>query len=299
MENDLPNLLVIGSMKCGTTSLHHYLNQHPDISMSDIKEINYFIPELNHERSIEWYKNQFNSEIKYRGESSQNYSKRHLFSGVPERIRGILPNVKIIYVLRNPIDRFRSHVNEAISLGNRNKKFDPNKDIIDEIETSNYALTGKYFYQLEPYYKIFEAKNIKVVMLEDIQQTPQIIMNDIFSWLGLSNISSDQINFDQKNSFEEKRIPNFIGRLISDNFMVGNAIKNTPNSIKKLIKSRVRIKKLTSASFESIVIGPELNEKLKEIYINDLLILSSFLEKTKTNMSTLSGINRIIKSYGH
>src|SRR5687767_10224357 len=69
----LPNLVVIGAMKSATSSLHHYLNLHPEISMSETKELDFFVEDKNWPRGIEWYESQF-SAARIRGESSPNYT---------------------------------------------------------------------------------------------------------------------------------------------------------------------------------------------------------------------------------
>lgn len=76
MQPQLPNLMIIGAMKCGTTRLYSYLNQHPDIFMSEVKEINYFLKERKYDKGVDWYKNHFITEKKIRRESSQSYTKR-------------------------------------------------------------------------------------------------------------------------------------------------------------------------------------------------------------------------------
>ena len=103
----LPTFLVIGSMKCGTTSLHDYLARHPDVFMSAVKEVNFFVLERTWDKGIDWYRAQFYGRYQVRGEASQNYTKRHEFEpGVAERIRSLLPNVKLIYIVRDPVARF-------------------------------------------------------------------------------------------------------------------------------------------------------------------------------------------------
>lgn len=71
----LPNLIIIGAMKCGTTSLHSYLSLHPEIKMSRQKELDFFVDRYNWHRRIDWYQSQFKGKAKIYGKSSPNYSK--------------------------------------------------------------------------------------------------------------------------------------------------------------------------------------------------------------------------------
>src|SRR3954451_85173 len=108
-EGALPNVVVIGGLKCGTTSLHHYLNLHPQIEMSRPKELNFFVAELNWPLGTEWYASHFSRQAPVGVESSPRYTSRPRFEGVAERIRSVLGEVRLIYVVRGPIDRMLSH----------------------------------------------------------------------------------------------------------------------------------------------------------------------------------------------
>ena len=109
-EGALPNLIIIGGLKCGTTSLHHYLSLHPEIAMSRPKELNFFVAELNWPLGRDWYAAHFDPKAPVRGESSPHYTNSPAFAGVADRMRDILGEaVRLIYVVRDPIDRMLSH----------------------------------------------------------------------------------------------------------------------------------------------------------------------------------------------
>ena len=78
---------MIGGLKCGTTSLHHYLNLHPEVGMSRPKELNFFVAELNWELGADWYRSHFPADAAVRGETSPHYTNRPRFEGVAERMR--------------------------------------------------------------------------------------------------------------------------------------------------------------------------------------------------------------------
>ena len=87
----LPNLIIIGGLKCGTTSIHHYLGLHPEINMSKPKELNFFVTELNWDLGLDWYRGRFDDRFEVRGESSPHYTNLPYFTGVPERIHRAHP----------------------------------------------------------------------------------------------------------------------------------------------------------------------------------------------------------------
>ncbi len=87
----MPNLIIIGGLKCGTTSIHHYLGLHPEIHMSKPKELNFFVEELNWDLGLDWYRGRFDDRFAVRGESSPHYTNLPYFHGVAERIHAAPP----------------------------------------------------------------------------------------------------------------------------------------------------------------------------------------------------------------
>ena len=100
----LPNVLVVGAAKCGTTSLHEYLDRHPEIAMAREKELDFFVEQKNWSRGVDWYERQF-AAAPVRGESSPSYTAYPRYRGVPERIRRIVPDAKLVYLVRDPVER--------------------------------------------------------------------------------------------------------------------------------------------------------------------------------------------------
>jgi hypothetical protein len=110
----LPNLLIIGAGKCGTTSLHEYLSLHPEIYMSDTKELMFFNRDDWRDR-LEWYEAQFRT-APVRGESSPHYTMFPFVPSTPERIGELLPDARLIYVVRDPIERAIASYVELVAL---------------------------------------------------------------------------------------------------------------------------------------------------------------------------------------
>src|SRR5439155_322961 len=91
------------------SGLHYYLSLHPQISMSSPKELNFFIAERNYPRGLDWYRAHFDPRAKVRGESSPNYTAYAQHVGVPERMHSTVPEAKLLYMVRDPIDRIAAH----------------------------------------------------------------------------------------------------------------------------------------------------------------------------------------------
>jgi hypothetical protein len=165
-QGALPNLIIIGGLKCGTTSLHHYLNLHPAIAMSRPKELNFFVAELNWPLGPDWYAGYFDPSVPVRGESSPHYTNRPAFAGVAERMREVLgESARLIYVVRDPIDRMLSHYMHNVGGGYDDR---PMEEALADPESS-YVTRSRYFFQLEPYLEVFGRERIQIVSREELK----------------------------------------------------------------------------------------------------------------------------------
>jgi hypothetical protein len=198
----LPNLLVIGAGKCGTTSLHSYLDLHPEIAMSRQKELHFFAGRRSWEKGLDWYRAQFNSSAGIRGESSVTYSAYPQFEGVPQRIQSIVPEVKLIYMVRDPVQRMLSSYVHRFSDNEENRNLE---DALGEEGDQIYLARSQYHRQLQQYLEYFPLEQILVVALEDLQRRRRATLRRIFEFLGVG-AEFDSPAFDQvKHRSEFKR----------------------------------------------------------------------------------------------
>jgi Sulfotransferase family len=174
----LPNLIVIGGLKCGTTSLHHYLSLHPEVAMSRPKELNFFIAELNWELGPGWYASHFDRRAAVRGESSPHYTNRPRFGGVAERMRSLVPDARIVYVVRDPIDRLLSHYLHNLGGGYDRR---PLAEALAD-ERSAYWQRSRYAYQLDPYLAAFGAERIAIVSREELKAERPATMRRLYAF---------------------------------------------------------------------------------------------------------------------
>ncbi len=189
-EGALPNLIIIGGLKCGTTSLHHYLNLHPEIAMSRPKELNFFVSELNWPLGRDWYAGHFDPSARIRGESSPHYTNRPSFNGVPGRMRELLgSDVRLVYVVRDPIDRMLSHYLHNVGGGYEDRSL---VDALSDPESS-YVARSRYFFQVEPYLEEFGAERVQIVGREELKADRPGTMRRSFEFLGVDpNFTSEQ-----------------------------------------------------------------------------------------------------------
>lgn len=210
----LPNLVIIGAMKAGTSSLHYYLSLHPEISMSHIKELHFFTSDKmggNWSKGIEWYESNFKQFItKIRGESSTTYAWHPTFKDIPERMYTLVPDTKLVYILRDPIERIISQYVHNVSAGRETR--DVSKAVL---ENRNYIFVSSYYMQLEQYLKYYPGSNILIITLEELTKNTYQVLKRVFGFLGVDDsfYSSEFSTVHNKSS--DKTRKNWLGLLVS------------------------------------------------------------------------------------
>lgn len=208
----MPNFFIIGAQKAGTTSLYHYLKQHPQIYMSPVKEPFFFNHEIDengrsirekwggpgHVRnpkfaSIEEYSALFDGVTgeKAFGEASVLYIYA---PGTAERIKGYVPEARIVALLRNPADRAYSSFLNAVR-GGREPQSEFAQVLREEDDRIRdnwhyifrYRDRGCYYEQLKPYYEVFGRERVGVWLYEDMKDAPVDVVQSVFRFLGVDD----------------------------------------------------------------------------------------------------------------
>lgn len=175
----LPNLIVIGAQKCGTAALHHYLGLHPEIQMSTPKELGFFIKEHNWDRGVDWYRRHFDPDAPVRGESSPDYTAYPHYAGVPERMRSLVPDARLIYVVRDPIERI------AAGWVHDYAKRRETGDVVDAVMHANttYVVRSRYYLQLRQFLNHFPEEQILILDQGDLRHRRRDTLASIFSFV--------------------------------------------------------------------------------------------------------------------
>ena len=187
-----PNLFIIGAMKSGTSSLHEYLHQHPDIFMARMKEPQYFAPHKTRwgqwwgqgqpwpEPGMQWYLNLFRDagDVKYAGESSVSYTAAPWVSGCERRIHAFNPDARLIYIMRDPVERALSHYWHFVHDGREDL---PPLEAFRRKE--EYVARSDYARQLRPYLDTFAREQVYALTLEELDGDPAGTMRRLFTWL--------------------------------------------------------------------------------------------------------------------
>lgn len=179
----LPTFLLIGAMKAGTSSLHRYLGEHPDVFMSAPKEPDFFLGTEAWARGLEWYRSLFapGARAVARGEASTRYSKDPLFPGVPERVAGVIPEVRLVYVLRHPVERIRSHHRHAVAEWGHPPSF---ADAV-RWHRSEYLVPSRYAHQIDGWLAHFPPGQLLVVTSEDLDREHHGTVASVLTFLGV------------------------------------------------------------------------------------------------------------------
>ncbi len=206
----MPDFVIIGAQKSGTTSLYDYITSHPSVARARYKEVHYF--SLRHKYGKLWYRSNFQTNFSRRrfyektgqkllsGEASPYY----LFHpAVPDRMKAVLPDVKLIVILRNPVDRAYSHYHhtsrknqeplsfeeairaeEARCTGERERLLRDPDFVPLHYRNHSYLSRGVYADQLENWFKYYGREQFLILATEDLRKDPQRTLDRVFDFLG-------------------------------------------------------------------------------------------------------------------
>jgi len=202
MIRQLPDFAVVGALRCGTTTLYHLLGQVPGICLTDFKEPDYFIEELNYNKGPDWYADLYKDHNLVCGDISPNYASEGWFDGVPERLFKAAPNAKIFYIVREPVERTRSHYYQLWS--HREDIVAP-KDIFDTPLGEHVLACSQYMRQLNAYLKVFPQEQIHILRFEDLKSNPALIVKTVCDKLGIevSDEQLENLKLQQRNSSQD------------------------------------------------------------------------------------------------
>jgi len=295
----LPNFLVIGAAKSGTTALYHYLKQHPEIFLSQLKEPRFFAFEgqkldfrgpgdkAYRERIItdfEDYCRLFDGAEKNQavGEMSPLYLSQ---PGTAARIARRLPGVKLIAILRHPAERAYSQF-----LMHRRDGHEPLRDFADALAAEQsriennwlpiwfYRRRGFYFQQLSSYYEIFPENRIMVSLYEDFVADPLRLIRDICDFLGIEKDFAPDMTFRPNVS----RMPR--SRLLNRILLAPHPVKAALEKIlSQNVRDRLRQRLLELNSTRAAPLSEELRRELTDGYRDDILRLQKLIGRDLTH----------------
>lgn len=278
----LPQFIIAGAAKSGTTSLYHYLDQHPQIFMSKLKETNYFavgdpFVEQNWEgypflvKTLQEYESLFENagNNKVLGEASPIYLESKLAAA---RIRDLIPQAKIIILLRNPIKRAYSgylmHVrynNEKVTNVAQIRRDDFNLE-------KRFVRSSFYYENVKRYFDCFPREQIKIYVFEEFIANTKEYVRDCCEFLGVD----DTFDFDLEQTFNPGQFPrsSVLNRFLMNDFMRNKVSKLVPDQVVQFGKS------MWKANHGKAPKMPEqINEYLESTYSEDVAMLEQLISR--------------------
>jgi hypothetical protein len=197
----LPTFLIIGAMKAGTTSLYQYLRRHPDVFMAHEKEVQFF-SEHNWWRGVDWYRSNFKGAEHARavGEASPSYTRYPVSPEARDRIAEVLPDARLVYIIRNPVERLVSQYAHLVDFGLEDRPID--EAVLDE---RVYLGTSRYATQIERYLEVFERAQLLVLTTEELRANPRETMSRVCTLIGVAPDALDDAVDRRFGTSEQRR----------------------------------------------------------------------------------------------
>lgn len=256
----LPNVVVVGATKAGTTSMHNYLGLHPEITVSVDKEARFFQdPDL-----LDWvgiYQRNFAPGTRYRAESTPFYSKSPVFPGVVDRMADLVPDARIIYLVRDPVDRIVAEYVEQMQWGAASRPLDV--ELSDPDDPTNWLVaSSRYATQLGLYQDRFGKDGVLVIDLADLGADTAGVMGDVFEFLGLDRLELGADDFRTFNARDDKgTFPEWVHRLRRG--PVARALNKLPDGARQRISSTAW--RALKKPVEAPEIGPDALARLRAV----------------------------------
>ena len=267
--NHQPDFIIIGAMKCATSTLHDQLAMQPGIFMSELKEPNFFSNDEQYAKGFEWYLSNFKAgkTTDLCGESSTHYTKLPTYPQTVERIDRHYPKIKLIYIMRHPIDRLVSQYihewTQNIISQNINKAIYQYSELIDY---------SRYSMQLEPYLNAFPHEQILPVFFERLLSNKQSELERICRFIGYAEQPTWREGDDVNNASNERTRKNKLRDLLVEAPGLKEIRQNfVPKSWRNRVRSLWQMKQRPQLESEQL-------DYLQTIFDRDLANLKSWLK---------------------
>jgi hypothetical protein len=205
----LPDFLVIGAAKSGTSTFFSYLRRHPHVFDLPEKEPCFFDPSMNWTRGIEWYRSLFADarDDEICGEASTNYTRYPQVAGVPERIKRTVPGVRLVYLVRHPVERAYSHYVHRYT--KETHAGEPFRMSFEEfVEREPMCLDGSdYAVQVERYLEHFDLDQMLILRQDALAEAPDAVLRRTQRFLGLPehDLVAGSVHVENETRTELKR----------------------------------------------------------------------------------------------
>lgn len=272
------DFFVIGAMKAGTTALYYQLRKHPQIYLPAEKEVPFFAIDSLYERGPDWYLREFFSRAEP-GQRTGTVSPQYmLYRQVPARMHAAFPEARLIAVLRDPLERIRSHYKMMVRAFGEKRPF-------GEVLQGHYVEGGEYGRMLEEYLGYFPRDRLLVLFSRDLERNHAAVLARIYAFLAVSD-GGAEIAPERRNTAEAANSRRF-ARFAANT--VHSYVRPLRPLIKRILPERyTRRVALWSIMYRSKVANPaeidvtlpaEQERELARHYLEDLELLEGIVGK--------------------
>lgn len=296
MSKKLPNFLVVGAAKCGTSSLHKYLDQHPSVFMSKVKEPRFISSQVTPfplngpgDHKVEsWYVKKYDDYVKlfegaegYPAVGESSADTLYFYKGTIPVIKQYLGEPKIIIMLRNPVKRAFSSYQHLVRDLREDLSFEAGlKEEPNRIQNNweliyHYTAASLYYDSVKAFMDNFAQ--VKVVLNEDLEKTPKLFLRDVFRFL---DVEPDyDVNTDIRYNISGKPKSQWIHQF----FFEGNMARRLARPLVRRLfspETRVRIaQKIQEKNLTRLTINPETKKRLQAYFEDDIRKLEQLLNR--------------------
>jgi hypothetical protein len=263
-----PDFIVIGAMKSATSTLHNQLSAQPGIFMSSPKEPNFFSDDKVYSQGLDWYSGLFNEAVAENicGESSTHYTKLPDYPQTIQRLKAAIPQPKLIYVMRHPVDRLISHYmhqwSEGVISCDINQAIDRYPELVD------YSCYGM---QITPYLQEFGSDAVLPLFFDNLKNSKDKALNRVGEFIGCTEPLTwiDDLTQDNQSS---QRIRKFYGYELLVNWKPMAWVRKNliPQSLRNRVKKQLIMQQRPQ-------ISDAQRERITEIFNRDLKIVGDWL----------------------
>lgn len=284
----LPDFLVIGVGKAGTHSIYEYLRQHPSISLTRKKETHFFVCDRASEAVPEGFEKQaFTDRIDNLDDYLREFDAKpgatvygevcpsyYYYPNAARNIKKYIPGVKLICILRNPVDRLFSNFtygsdnNNASQFAEKLENYFENP--LEDPRFARWVDNGNYFKSLQVYFDLFPRENIKIFLYEELSSYPRKLMRELLEFIGLMDFEFDT---SQRFNVSGKVKLKWLKKLIKKFKLSAKLRSILPVPVYQ--KLRVFTEKAITDKKDTIPAGSL--KKLQDFYRSDLLKLQELL----------------------
>jgi hypothetical protein len=280
----LPTFFIIGAGKAGTTSLHYYLDLHPEIQMSAVKETHFFAGPANGRpyalgqvETLKEYEKLFASEVRMRGEASPSYTLHPIREGAPGRIKELVPDAKFIYLVRDPIARTVSHYQHRVASGGERRSLRGVLGDCSEPSRERETCMSLYASQLDQYLSHFPQERILVVDQAELLGDRRSTLRQVFSFLSVDEtFTSAEFDAELLKGSEGRSYPPGYNRFIRR--VVGPPMRRVPPRFRRSFRRAVETRLFSPAQKASL--DDDLRARLEELYGDEVERLRALTGKS-------------------